>query len=149
MKITRKPYGKENELNLKLVIALSRTISAENRMTQATLREYGLTIAQFGVLEALYHLGNLKICEIIEKTLSTSGNMTVVINNLERDGYIHRYSDLEDKRVSMIALTNKGTAIISEVFPVHVERLFNHFEVLDLEEKKTLLALLKRLNRLK
>jgi len=46
-------------------------------------------------MEALYHLGDLKICEIIEKTLSTSGNMTVVIRNLEKESYITRYQSIE------------------------------------------------------
>ena len=108
MKTKKKSYGIENEINLKLIIALTRTASFHTRMTQSTLSEYNLTVAQFGVLEALYHLGDMKICEIIEKTLSTSGNMTVVINNLERDGYIQRYTSAEDKRVSMISLTEKG-----------------------------------------
>lgn len=146
MKTTKKPYGKENDLNLKLVIALARTVSEENRMTQATLRSYGLTIAQFGVLEALYHLGDLKICEIIEKTLSTSGNMTVVISNLERDGFVSRYTSAEDKRVTMVTLSERGRETIEAVFPIHVDRLFRHFANLDMTEKQQLLSLLKKLN---
>lgn len=146
MKNKKKSYGIENEMNLKLIIGLTRTASFHTRMTQSTLSEYNLTIAQFGVLEVLYHLGDLKICEIIEKTLSTSGNMTVVINNLERDGYIQRYTSAEDKRVSMISLTEKGKILIAEVFPIHVARVYKHFENLNYDEKEQLLLLLKKLN---
>lgn len=58
----------------------------------------GLTSSQFAVLEALYNKGDLKICEIIEKILTTSGNITVVIKNLEKEEFISKYPDPEDKR---------------------------------------------------
>lgn len=58
-----------------------------------TIKQVGLTAAQFGVLEILYHKGNLRIGEILEGTLSTGGNMTVVIENLEKTGFVVRYPD--------------------------------------------------------
>lgn len=139
-------YGKKNELNMKLTVALSRTASSEDRLTQAFLRPYDLTLPQFSVLEALYHLGDLKICEIIEKTLSTSGNMTVVIRNLETSGYIERFISPEDKRVSKITLTTKGYDLIEKLFPLHLESLKTYFEGLEDFEKEQLLKLLKKLN---
>lgn len=139
-------YGKKNELNMKLTIALARTAGSEDRMTQAFLRPFDLTLPQFSVLEALYHLGDLKICEIIEKTLSTSGNMTVVIRNLEASGYIERFISPEDKRVSKITLTSKGHDLIEKIFPLHLESLETYFEGLTDLEKEQLLALLKKLN---
>ncbi len=117
-----------------------------NRRTQRLLSDYHLTIAQFGVMEALYHLGDMKINDIIEKTLSTSGNMTVVIKNLEKDGWIRRYKDAYDGRICMIALEKKGEELIGEIFPKHLEHLAGFFEKLDREEKQQLSQLLKQLN---
>lgn len=148
MKSIRELYGDKNHLNLKLVVALSRTTSMLHRATQSELSEHNLTIAQFGVLEALYHLGDMKICEIIDKTLSTSGNMTVVINNLERDGLVNRYTSPEDRRVTKVQITEKGEAIIANFFPEHVEHLEEQFSVLSDSERQTLLKILKKLNRL-
>jgi len=139
-------YGNENDTNLKLVIGANRTASLLNRGTQSLVGEYGLTVPQFGVLEALYHLGDLKICEIIEKTLSTSGNMTVVIKNLERDGFVERHNSPEDLRVSLISLTSKGTELIEKIFPLHVKALANVMDRLTIEEKAQLQKLLKKLN---
>ncbi len=139
-------YGEDNQIYLKLVVALSRTSSNLHRNTQGELNAYGLTLAQFGVLEALYHLGDLKICEIIEKTLSTSGNMTVVINNLEREGFVTRYTCAHDKRVTRVKITEKGSAVIEAFFPTHVERLKHQFSTLSEEEMQLLLDLLKKLN---
>lgn len=143
---SKNDYGEENSINLKLVIGLSRTQTSFSRVLQNFLGNYRLTIAQFGVLEALYHLGDLKICELIEKTLSTSGNMTVVIRNLEKEGLIKRTVDPNDKRAFFIALTDEGRTLIKPVFEAHLVELESFFSVLDPDEKAMLLELLKKLN---
>ena len=42
-----------------------------------------VTISQFGVLEALHHLGPLRQGEISAKLLRSGGNITLVVDNLE------------------------------------------------------------------
>jgi DNA-binding MarR family transcriptional regulator len=139
-------YNENDTINLKLVIGLYRSCANLNKQTQKILNENKLTIAQFGVLEALYHLGDLKINDIIEKTLSTSGNITVVIKNLERDQMIERYRAPNDSRVCMIRLTNIGENLINNIFPKHLLQLDNTLNNLDFDEKKELFKLLKKLN---
>lgn len=141
-----KVYGDENSINLRLVIALSRTNSSLNRALQNFLNAYDLTPAQFGVLETLYHLGELRICELIEKTLSTSGNMTVVIRNLEKEGLIQRQVSASDRRAFVIALTDSGRGLIQPVFEEHLLLLDDFFERLNTKEKSELQSLLKKLN---
>jgi MarR family 2-MHQ and catechol resistance regulon transcriptional repressor len=147
MKI-KKNYGDENDINLKLVIALSRTHLSFGRALQIFLNEYGLTPAQFGVLEALYHLGEMRICELIDKTLSTSGNMTVVIRNLEKEGLVERKTNPDDKRAFNIALTLKGEAVIKVAFEAHLVLINQFFSNLEGEEKIALQRLLKKVNGL-
>lgn len=141
-------YGEKNDINLKLVIALSRTHLDFNRNLQTFLNGFGLTVAQFGVLEALYHLGPMKVHEIIEKTLSTSGNMTVVIRNLERASFVERLVDSKDKRSFNIRLTADGAELIEEVFRKHLEMIDSFFSGLDSGERQVLQSLLKKLNGL-
>lgn len=141
-------YNEIETTNLKLVIGLYRSYTSLNRQTQQTLVKYKLTIAQFGVLEALYHLGDLKINDIIEKTLSTSGNITVVIKNLEKVRLIERYRDPNDSRVCMIRLTSAGEELIHTIFPSHLLQLDKALKSLDFEEKKALIILLKKLNNI-
>src|SRR5690554_6115814 len=83
----KKSYGADNDLNLKALVTLSRCFQSVRRREMRTIKQVGLTAAQFGVLEILYHKGNLRIGEILEGTLSTGGNMTVVIENLEKTGF--------------------------------------------------------------
>jgi len=146
MKKNNSRYGEVNDLNLKLVVAIHRSLQKDEKSLSNLLSEYDLTISQFGVLEVLYHKGPLRICDIIEKTLSTSGNMTVVIRNLEKLGYITKERDPEDKRAFIICSTKKGYDVISEVFPRHLIDLEKALSNLDMQEKSNLLALLKKLN---
>jgi len=141
-------YGKSNDLNLKLLIALARTNQEIIKRQIPFIRANGLTLTQFGVLELLYHKGSLRICEIIEKTLSTGGNMTVVINNLHKVGLIERTLDPHDKRAFLINITPKGEDLISKIFPRHLENLELILDGLDEEEKSNLILLLKGLSKI-
>jgi len=142
----KKSYGELNDLNLKTVIALSRGFQSVRKRELKNFKGGGLTPAQFGVLEVLYHKGDLRICDIIEKTLSTGGNMTVVIDNLIKDGLIIRYPDPSDGRASLIRISQDGIKRIEEIFPKHIDNLREIFEVLTSEEKLQLISLLKKVS---
>lgn len=139
-------YGELSDLNLKTLIALTRTTNNVHKREYKTIKEGGLTVSQFSVLEVLYHKGDLKVAEIIDKTLSTGGNMTVVIENLVKDGLVTRYKDPEDKRINFISITEKGKDIIDEIFPKHIENINEIFSSLTIEEKQSLIGLLKKLS---
>ena len=131
---------KENELELSTLIVFTRAEHTIHKKEFKTIKESGLTIAQFGVLEALYNKGDLRICEIIEKILTTSGN----IKNLEKDGLVKKNSDPEDKRSCIISLTDEGRKVIENILPNHINNIRNIFEVLTDEEKITLKNILKK-----
>lgn len=139
-------YGELSDLNLKSLIALSRTAQNVRKREQRTIKEGGLTVSQFAVLEILYHKGDLRVCEIIEKSLSTGGNMTVVIDNLAKEDLVRRCIDPKDRRVNLISITEKGRKIVSDIFPKHLENINEIFSVLTAEEKKNLISLLKKLS---
>lgn len=118
MKTTRK-YGKKADKALSMWVKLAR---ASNTMSALTLRDiatYGLTEAQFSVVEALGHLGPMKIGELCAKNLSSGGNMTVVVDNLERDGLVERARCDEDRRAYIIRLTDKGSSLFKDIFAKH------------------------------
>ena len=139
-------YGELNNLNLKTLIALSRCTQKVHKKEYKTIKEGGLTVSQFSVLEVLYHKGDLRISGIIDKVLSTGGNMTVVIDNLVKENLVTRYFDPQDRRVNLISITEKGRNLISEIFPKHLENINEIFQVLSVEEKEKLISLLKKLS---
>ena len=75
-----------------------------------------LTISQFGVLEALYHKGPLCQKDIATKILKSTGNITLVIDNLEKTGLVRRERDCEDRRYVTVHLTEAGLKLITTVF---------------------------------
>lgn len=109
-----------------------------------TIKKHQLTPCQFGVLEALYNKGDLRIQDLIDKLLSTSGNMTVVIRNMIRDGYITKLPDCSDKRASRISLTDFGRTTIEKILPEHYDNIGRIFSVLTTEEQAQLASLLKK-----
>lgn len=135
-----------SKTNLKAVIALRRSVNKLSRFEMIAVKEAGITLSQFAVLETLYHKGDLSISEIIEKTLSTSGNMTVVIDNLQKSGLVFKYSSSHDKRISIISITEKGRTLMDSVFPKHVDNINKAFTSLSLDEKEQLIHLLKKLS---
>jgi len=138
-------YGHDSDLNLKALVVLSRGTQSVRRKEMQTIKLSGLTPSQFGVLEVLYHKGNLRIADIIQKMLSTGGNMTVIIDNLEKDGLINRYQAVDDKRSTIVSLTEKGKTLIESIFPIHLENINHIFSVLDEDEKTTLIKIMKKL----
>ena len=128
-------------------IKLSRcTNSLITRLTERnTLGD--ITPSQFAVLEALFHLGSMTQGEISTKVLKSGSNMTTVIDNLERDGYVRRERDAKDRRVINVHLTVAGKKKVEAVLPVHIAALVDEFSVLSVTEQQTLAALCKKLGK--
>jgi len=106
-----------------------------------------LTYSQFAVLEALYHLGSMTQGEISSKVLKSGSNMTMVIDNLERDGLVCRERDANDRRVIHVHLTQAGSSKIEAVLPGHVAALVEEFSALSAKEQQTLGELCKKLGK--
>jgi MarR family 2-MHQ and catechol resistance regulon transcriptional repressor len=137
----------EERRALDAYIKLRRATNTFSALESAALREAGLTESRFAVLEALYHLGPLRPTELANKLLCSAGNLTTVVDNLERDGHVERRRDGADRRVVTVHLSSDGRALIEEVFPRHVAAIVNWFAVLGPDEQAGLSDLLVRLGR--
>ena len=138
--------GKPEEvLALDTYIKLSRAISSFEKRILSHGTQGVLTSSQFGVLEALYHLGPLCQGELSRKLLTSTGNMTLVLDNLEKGGLVRRIRSAEDRRMVSIELTSKGQLMIEEIFPRHVQAVLSEMEVLTDEEQKELGRLTRKL----
>jgi MarR family 2-MHQ and catechol resistance regulon transcriptional repressor len=107
--------------------------------------EVGLTGSQFAVLEALYHLGPMCQRALGSKLLKSSGNITLVIDNLERQGLVRRERDAADRRYITVHLTEAGEARIAHVFPAHAAEITALLSALTEDEQRELGRLCKKL----
>lgn len=122
-------------------------MSIDNRVVPH-LREHGITHTQFGVLDFLYSKGEQRIAQILTGLLATSGNMTVVIKNMEKKGWIYTKTCPGDKRAKLVGLTDEGRALIATVLPEHLDRVEEAMSVLTEAEQEQLIELLKKFKNL-
>ena len=126
-------------------VKLARASSVFYHETAEHIRTCGLTVAQFGVLEVLGHKGPLTLGELCRKGLVSRGNMTVVVDNLEREGLVQRCRSTADRRVIEARLTAKGKRLFDRIFPEHAKHVVGLASVLSEEEQLKLGSLLKKL----
>jgi MarR family transcriptional regulator, 2-MHQ and catechol-resistance regulon repressor len=132
---------------LDVYIKLLRAADSIASSALASVHELGLTVTQFGVLEALWHLGPLTLSELAKKHLKSANNLTVVVDNLEKMNLVRRERSTTDRRVIYVHLTDDGLALIRQAFPPHVEAVVQLMSVLTAKEQETLSDLLRRLGK--
>jgi MarR family transcriptional regulator, 2-MHQ and catechol-resistance regulon repressor len=138
--------GTDEEINaLNTYIKLTRAAESVFDRTNAHIASYDLTTTQFAVLEALHHLGTLSQVELAQKLLKSTGNITTVLQNLEKRNLICRVRDPNDQRYVQVSLTDTGRELIARIFPVHVQGIVAAMNVLSTEEQTTLAHLCRKL----
>jgi len=142
---TTKQYGKKVDLALSLWVKLTRAHDTFGHLTAANIRSFGLTSAQFGVIECLGHLGTMLIGDLTKKHLVSGGNMTVVVNNLEKEGLVERSVNAKDHRAFYVKLTPKGKHLFEKIFLKHAQHIVKLASVLSESEQAELGLLLKKL----
>lgn len=144
---TRYPGTKEEVRALDTYIKLIRAADSASSRIHRHLEGTKLTITQFGVLEALFHLGSLYQRDLAEKLLKSGGNITLVIDNLEKQELVKRDRQIEDRRCIKVSLTAKGQQLISQIFPSHVAAVVNEMSILSASEQEELSRLCRRLGK--
>ena len=137
--------SKQEVLALSVFTKLMRAAESVSIAVHQEIIAAGLTISQFGILEALYHLGSMTQKEIGKKILKSAGNITMVIDNLEKRNLVRRTRKRDDRRSYEVNLTAEGKALIASLFPPHSKRIRNRISVLSKEEQHVLASLLKKL----
>lgn len=137
---------KTNE-NLKLFVVLNKCTLSLGKKSEKNIKITGLTVPQFSVLEMLYHKGDLKVGDIIEKSISSVGNISLIIDNLQKLEFVEKRKCKSDGRITYVSLTEKGRNFIASMWPGHEADLDNIMSVLNSEEKDTLITLLKKLGK--
>ncbi len=142
MKFNQLPQDQRRALNLYV-----KLMRATNRLTNRIhrhLNDDNLTISQFGVLEALYHLGPLSQGELVEKILKSNANLTTVVDSLEKKSLVRRERSSIDRRRITVHLTEEGNALIARVFPRHAEVVAQELQFLSDVDQTELADILKR-----
>ena len=140
--------GKQQEIRaLDAYVKLMRAAESVTARVNRYLDANALTISQFGVLEALYHLGPLVLSDLARKILKTSGNLTMVVDNLEKRGLAERCPDASDRRFRRVSITPKGRKLIAAIFPAHAREITRAMSALSPAEQAALASLCRKLGK--
>src|SRR5918912_589968 len=136
--------GTDEEVRaLDAYIKLMRAAESVSARLAPRLSAAGLTGSQFGALEALYHLGPLCQRDLGKKILKSGGNITMVVDNLEKRGLVERIRAEDDRRYITVNLTKQGRELISKLFPRHAKAIREEMGVLSDAELEKLGRLCK------
>lgn len=122
-----------------------RIMEYVDRALEAKFQEFGISRATFDVLATLRRGGkpySLPQRDLMRRLLRTSGSMSLRIDALEREGFVSRLPDKEDRRVVFVTLTAKGLALIEKVIPGHLANetaLLAGFSRAERDQLKTIL----------
>jgi MarR family 2-MHQ and catechol resistance regulon transcriptional repressor len=122
----------------------SRAVEAQ---AHRSISRFGMVMSDFGVLEALLHRGPLSAKQLGEKVLLTSGSMTAAVDRLAARGLVRREDDIHDRRACIVQLTTAGRRLIERAFAQHHSEMEEALKSFPVEERKTLLPLLRWLGR--
>lgn len=137
----------EQAIALKLWVVLARAYAAVAERAARDVARHGLTLAEFAVMEALYHKGQLLLGEVQKKILVSSGGVTYLVDRLEQRGLVERRICAEDRRARYAALTSEGQQFMSRIFPEHAACIADVANALSPEEQVELTQMLRNLGR--
>ena len=130
---------------LRLWVILARAHSAISAHATDDAARHGLTLAEFGILEALFHRGPMLLGEVQRRILVSSGGITFLVDRLTAKGLVERRSCPSDRRARYAALTPRGETLVAEIFPTHADALIKAMSGLTLEEQATAAELIRTL----
>ncbi|MFI2856722.1 MarR family winged helix-turn-helix transcriptional regulator [Paenibacillus sp. JSM ZJ436] len=137
--------SEHEELSLHLLVVLARAYNSVFAHSTRSIQAHGLNSTEFGVLDVLYHKGPQPLQKIGEKVLISSGNITYVVDKLQKKKLLIRRASQEDRRVIFAELTVEGKALFEDMFPGHKQKIEHAVSGLTEEEKLQAVALLRKL----
>ena len=140
-----RPAPIRRNVPLELWVVLARAFDAVERHSRASIARFGLGTTEFGVLEVLYHKGELPVCEVQRRILVESSSTTYVVDKLVVRGLVRRRPGTKDRREVLLALTPAGRRLIARVFPPHAAAMRRAVSGLSPRWQAQALDLLRRL----
>lgn len=107
--------------------------------------DHGITLPQFDVLAELDNADQeLTMSELSQHLVVSNGNITGVIDRLEREKFLKRVRSSEDRRVQHLRLTKSGKERFQSIAAEHEIWVAELFSALDRDEIDQMINTLKK-----
>jgi DNA-binding MarR family transcriptional regulator len=117
------------------------------RHVRSQLRgRFSTTLPRFDLMAQLErHPEGLKMNELSRLMMVTGGNITAIVDQLEKEGLVERLDEPADRRAFRIRLTRTGQRSFADMAAAHEEWVVGLFSGLSRREHEELLKLLAKL----
>lgn len=112
---------------------------------KAGIRDDGESLGRLRLLRSLDQNGPQIMASLRRHLHVTARNVTQLVDGLETDGLVLRVPHPEDRRASLVSLTDRGRDRCHAIFQAHIERTATLFSELEVADQEHLLKTLKRL----
>jgi DNA-binding MarR family transcriptional regulator len=110
--------------------------------------EFGTTLPRFDLMAQLErHPEGLKMNELSRLLMVTGGNVTTIVDQLEKEGLVERLDEPADRRAFRIRLTRSGEKTFAEMARAHEQWVVELLAGLSRREHDELLKLLAKLKQ--
>lgn len=141
----RMSSGDHQSLRLWLRL-LSCSTDIETQIRQRLRSQFGMTLARFDYLAQLHrHPNGLRMNALSRYLMVTGGNVTGLTDELEKDGFVTREADPDDRRSWRVALTPKGRKAFEKIASVHEGWVIEMFDGIADADRHQMYELLGRL----
>jgi DNA-binding MarR family transcriptional regulator len=123
-------------------------LNAHARVTRAISRDLAAAglpdLSVYDVLWALYKRP-LRVNQLADAVVLSPTAMSRFVDRLERDGYVRREPDPEDRRALQLTITRDGRALLKKMWPIYSRGIDEHFAAHLGRSAKTIRATLERM----
>lgn len=120
----------------------------ENEIRSRLRREFQTTLPRYEVMAQLEQFPQgIKMSELSKHLMVTNGNITGIAHQLIKEGLIQRTTQSDDRRSSLLSLTDKGRAQLTTISDAHNEWVCSVFGQLSNEHIDQMMAGLEQLKK--
>jgi len=107
------------------------------------LESLGLGASSYPILAHLNEVEKARTQKLGDIAVISSGSITHMVNKLEKNGFVKKFQDEEDKRIFWVVITEKGRARFNEVNQTHMQYLDSLLADFTKEEKVSFIKQMK------
>jgi MarR family transcriptional regulator, 2-MHQ and catechol-resistance regulon repressor len=137
--------GLLKELSIGVWVRILRVYTVISTEIRKKVGKKGVTLPQLYVLTTIGLQGDMPLGKLGKELLVTKGNITTIVDHLERDEFVIRDQDKKDRRKMWVRLTPKGEQLFGEILSAYEEEFVPLMRCLSQEELKQLSLLLKKM----
>lgn len=136
---------KHHSLSSLIWLRMVRFVERSNQLSNEFLEQFGITVSQFEVLVQIKAYEPITQMDLAQKLTVSRGGISRMLTRLEKEKFINRK---QKWKVKYITLSDKGHAMLDEVYQDQVAFQSSMFdEVLNEKEKSQLNVLMKKLHK--